>query len=187
MSLYNFYNNDLEGPQCTCGSCLSGYISQRTITRIMFGALQAMHDLKREAERLEPGDVIDDPAMLCSYPFNWIPSLAQDPRREVLIGARSVLLVIYLILQDGGVPDTDAIRQICEKEPERLPNTMEYFRCGGSVMHILHELTFQVEADLRGEAYNVDSDDLIEALEQIPPCSTDDNLENWRRIVCLDL
>ncbi|KAJ1956102.1 hypothetical protein GGI12_005395 [Dipsacomyces acuminosporus] len=157
------------------------------LTRIIYGTLQAMQELRREAERLEPGCVIDDPAMLCSYPYNWVPAQAQAPRREVLLGASSVLFAIYLILREGRVPDSETIRGICEKEPQGLPYTAEYFGCGGSVMHILQELTQEVESDLRREALNCDSDELIEALERIPPCAKDSHLLIWRRTVSLSL
>ncbi|ORX68211.1 hypothetical protein DL89DRAFT_294132 [Linderina pennispora] len=171
---------------CTCGGCMPNYISQRTVTRVMYGALQAMHDLRREAERLSPGQIIDDPGLLCSYPYNWIPPHSTEPTTEALLGAASILCVIYLILNEGGVPNPESIRSVCNKETVRLPGTHEYVRCGGSVIYVLQELTQQVESDLAGEALYVDPDDLIEALAGIPPCATDDDLDNWRRQLNID-
>ncbi|KAJ2617885.1 hypothetical protein H4S08_000120 [Coemansia sp. RSA 1365] len=140
-----------------------------------------MKDLRTEAARLDPNADIDDVSMRCSYPYNWIPPRAREPKREVLIGAHNILLVIYIILQDGGVPDVQAIREICQKEAAQLQYTRDYILCGGSVVHILDELTSQVESDIQGEALHVDSEELLETLEQIRECALDGNLLSWRR------
>ncbi|KAJ1834687.1 hypothetical protein LPJ63_001737 [Coemansia sp. RSA 2711] len=153
----------------------------------MFGALQAMNDLKNEVQRLDPQTVIDDIDMRCSYPYNWIPPRARETHREALIGAHNILLVIYIILQDGGRPDSQTVRELCIKEEEQLPHTTEYIQGGGSVMHILEELTSQVEGDLRGDALYVDSEELLETLEQIRACALDENLLAWRRDIGISL
>ncbi|KAJ1668159.1 hypothetical protein IW140_000675 [Coemansia sp. RSA 1813] len=192
MSLYTMpspimmdLENDAEH-YCTCSECPETQISKRTTTRIMFGVLQAMQDLRYEAERLDPNTVIDDVDLRCTYPYNWIPPDVGELHREALIGAHNILLVIYIILQDGGVPDPQAIREICEKEEDQLQFTSDYIQCGGTVSYILDELTNQVEGDLRGDAYYVDSDELEEALEQIRPCALDNNLNYWRAALGLD-
>ncbi|KAJ1858605.1 hypothetical protein GGH12_000529 [Coemansia sp. RSA 1822] len=149
----------------------------------MFGALQAMDDLKHEVQRLDPHTIIDDIDTRCSYPYNWIPPRVREAHREALIGAHNILLVIYIILQDGGIPYGQAVRELCVKEEAQLPYTSDYIQCGGSVMHILEELTTQVEGDLRGDALHVDSEDLLETMEQIRPCALDDSLLSWRRAV----
>ncbi|KAJ2084189.1 hypothetical protein H4R24_000262 [Coemansia sp. RSA 988] len=174
-------SDNVDSGQCTCNMCPQTNISQRTTMRIMFGALQAMKDLRTEASQLDSNAAIDDVSMRCSYPYNWIPPRAREPRREVLIGAHNILLVIYIILQDGGVPDVQAIREICQKEARQLQYTSDYILCGGSVIHILEELTSQVESDIQGEALHVDSEELLETLEQIRPCALDGNLSSWRR------
>ncbi|KAJ2799879.1 hypothetical protein H4R20_004266, partial [Coemansia guatemalensis] len=81
----------------------------------------------------------------------------------------------------GGVPDVQAIREICQKEAAQLQHTSDYILCGGSVIHILDELTSQVESDIQGEALHVDSEELLETLEHIRPCALDGNLLSWRR------
>ncbi|KAJ2554670.1 hypothetical protein EV175_002519 [Coemansia sp. RSA 1933] len=152
----------------------------------MFGALQAMEDLRHEAQRHDPNTIIGDVDLRCTYPYNWIPPDVGELRREALIGAHNILLVIYIILQDGGVPDPQAIREICEKEEDQLEFTNDYIQCGGTVVYILDELTTQVEADLRGDACHVDGDDLVETLEQIRPCALDNNLNHWRAALGLE-
>ncbi|KAJ2163114.1 hypothetical protein GGF46_000043 [Coemansia sp. RSA 552] len=146
----------------------------------MFGALQAMNSIKEEAQKLDPNTEIDIHAR-CTYPYTWIPPRAQSPQREVLIGAHNILLVIYVIMQDGGVPDTHAIREICRKEEEQLHYTSDYIQCGGSISHILEELTSQVEDDLNGNVLGVEPEDLQRALDSIRPCALDDSLLHWRR------
>ncbi|KAI9501782.1 hypothetical protein GGI25_005421 [Coemansia spiralis] len=179
-------NKDDAEYYCTCGECPETKISKGTKTRIMFGALQAMSDLCSEAERLEPGTIIDDIDLRCTYPYNWIPPQVGELRREALAGAHNILLVIYIMLQEGKLPYAQAIREKCEKEEERLQFTRDYIECGGSVVHILVELTSQVEADLRGEACYIDSDDLVETLEQIRPCALDCNLHYWKMALGID-
>ncbi|KAJ2005082.1 hypothetical protein GGI04_002381 [Coemansia thaxteri] len=142
--------------------------------------MQAMNDLREEAEQCEDDSAIDGPASQQFYPCNWVPSTAREPRREALIGAHNILLVIYIVLQDGGVPDVEAIREICAKEEEQLWYTRDYIECGGSVSYILDELTKQVESDMRGEAYHVDSDEMLEVLEEVRPCALDRDLRHWR-------
>ncbi|KAJ2665143.1 hypothetical protein IWW48_000410 [Coemansia sp. RSA 1200] len=171
---------------CTCGECPETQISRRTTTRIMFGALQAMQDLRHEAERLDPNTIIDDVGLRCTYPYNWIPPDVGEVRREALIGAHNILLVIYIILQEGGVPDPQAIREICEKEEEQLQFTSDYMQCGGSVVYILDELTNQVEADLGGDACYIDTEELVDTLEQIRSCALDNNLHYWRAALGID-
>ncbi|KAJ2042232.1 hypothetical protein GGH13_009978, partial [Coemansia sp. S155-1] len=102
------------------------------------------------------------------------------PQREALLGAHNILLVIYIVLHDGGIPDVQAIREICEKEEDQLWYTRNYIACGGSVTYILNELTKQVESDMRGEAYHVESDALLEELELVRPCALDQDLSHWR-------
>ncbi|KAJ2391243.1 hypothetical protein GGI23_005457 [Coemansia sp. RSA 2559] len=172
--------------ECTCGECPETKISRRTSMRIMYGVLQAMHDLRNEAERHDPNTIIGDVDLRCTYPYNWIPPDVSELHPEALIGAYNILLVIYIILQEGGVPDPQAIREICEKEEDQLDFTNDYIQCGGTVVHILDELTNQVEADLRGEACHVDSDEQAEVLEQIRPCVLDNNLNYWRTALGLE-
>ncbi|KAJ2333798.1 hypothetical protein GGI00_002149 [Coemansia sp. RSA 2681] len=154
--------------------------------RLMAGALQAMLDLREAAEQYEERSPIGGLITQQLYPCNWVPSNAREPQRESLIGAHNILLVIYIVLQDGGVPDVEAIREICEKEEDQLWYTRNYIECGGSVSYILDELTKQVESDMRGEAYHVDSDDLLEELEAVRPCALDQDLRHWRVALGLD-
>ncbi|KAJ1736228.1 hypothetical protein LPJ61_000012 [Coemansia biformis] len=139
-----------------------------------------MDDLRRETKGLEPQAALDDLNVRCAYPYNWIPRDACNPRREALIGVHNILLVIYAIMEQGNLPDTEAIRDVCEKESESLHHTSDYIECGGTVSHVLIELTSQVESDINGEALYVDAEELQESLEQIRPCALDDRLEYWR-------
>ncbi|KAJ1898953.1 hypothetical protein LPJ71_006058 [Coemansia sp. S17] len=148
--------------------------------RLMAGALQAMNDLRDEAEHCEEDCPLDGLISQQLYPCNWIPSNAREPQREALLGAHNILLVIYIVLHDGGIPDVQAIREICEKEEDQLWYTRNYIACGGSVTYILNELTKQVESDMRGEAYHVESDALLEELELVRPCALDQDLSHWR-------
>ncbi|KAJ2829019.1 hypothetical protein FBU31_002785 [Coemansia sp. 'formosensis'] len=152
----------------------------------MAGALQAMNDLRDEAEHCDEDCPLDGLIEQQLYPCNWVPSDARDPKKEALLGAHNILLVIYIILQDGEVPDAEAIRDICDKEAHQLWYTGDYIGCGGSVSYVLNELTNQVEADMRGEAYHIDADELLEALERVRPCALDQDLRHWRVAVGLD-
>ncbi|KAJ2746990.1 hypothetical protein GGI20_000886 [Coemansia sp. BCRC 34301] len=145
-----------------------------------------MLDLRKEADQFEEMSSIDWHTSQQLYPWNWVPSNACEPQCEVLIGVHNILLVIYVVLQDGGVPDVKAIREICEKEESQLWYTRDYIECGGSVSYVLSELTNQVESDMRGEAYHVDSDDLLEELETVRPCALDEDLRHWRVALGLD-
>ncbi|KAJ2725495.1 hypothetical protein GGI07_001251 [Coemansia sp. Benny D115] len=140
-----------------------------------------MDDLQGEFEKLAPGSTIDMWELGTVYPLNWIPENAINPRREALIGAYSILYVIYKTVQDGGVPDIERIGEMCEKSENFMPHTSDFIKCGGTVGYIARELTMQVEADIRGEAYNVDSEELVEALNSIPPCALDADLYYWRQ------
>ncbi|KAJ2852704.1 hypothetical protein IWW36_000061 [Coemansia brasiliensis] len=173
-----FINNEYV---CTCGECPPTKISARVVVRIMCAVLQAMEDLKHEIQQLEPNTAIDDIDLRCQYPYNLIPPRVQETHKETLIGAYNILLVIYIIMQDGGIPHSQDVRELCIKEAAQLPYIDEYIQSGGSVMHILEELTSQVEGDLRGDALHVDSDELLETLEQIRPCALDESLLGWRR------
>ncbi|KAJ1820149.1 hypothetical protein LPJ56_000233 [Coemansia sp. RSA 2599] len=169
-----------EPEECTCGECPANNVSQRIHTRIMYGALQAMHDLRIESEQLSPNSLLDPRDLCCSYPYNWLPPNVRSPRREALVGAHNILLVIYILMQEGEIPHVGKVLEMCNKADDQGLATGEYFRCGGTVSYILKELTMQVEADLRGEACYVDADDLIEFLEQIRPCALDRDLQYWR-------
>ncbi|KAJ2788052.1 hypothetical protein GGI15_000227 [Coemansia interrupta] len=171
--------------ECTCGECPEFKVSQRINARIRYGALQAMHDLRNEFERLGPNAVLDENDLGSGYPYNWLPPNARNPQREALVGAHNILFVIYVALQEGELPDTAKIRREISKADSELPYTQEYIQCGGSVTYILEQLTSQVEGDLRGEACYVDSDDLIEILEQIRPCALDYDLQHWREALNL--
>ncbi|KAJ1859816.1 hypothetical protein LPJ73_001679 [Coemansia sp. RSA 2703] len=177
------FDDDLA--ECTCGECPEFKVSQRINARIRYGALQAMVDLRNEYERLDPNAVLDEHDLGCGYPYNWLPPNARNPRREALVGAHNILFVIYLELQEGRLPDTAKIRREIVKDNSELPFTQDYIQCGGSVTYILEQLTSQVEDDLRGEACYVDSDDLVEILEQFRPCALDRDLYYWRE--ALDL
>ncbi|KAJ2818214.1 hypothetical protein IWW50_005896 [Coemansia erecta] len=149
----------------------------------MFGVRQAMYDIKREVDRLDRHTLIDDIDTRCSYPYNWIPPRVREAHVGALIGAHNILLVVHVILQDGAIPNVSAIRDLCEKEAHQLPYTDEYIQGGGSVVHILEELTTQVEGDMRGDALHVDSEDLLETMEQARPCALDETLLGWRRAI----
>ncbi|KAJ2224324.1 hypothetical protein IWW45_008116 [Coemansia sp. RSA 485] len=146
----------------------------------MYGALQAMHDLRIEFERLSPNALLDPNDLGCSYPYNWLPPNVRSPRREALVGAHNILLVIYILMQEGELPHVDRVLEACNKADNYALCTGEYIACGGTVSYILEELTSQVEADLRGEACYVDADDLIEFLDKIRPCALDRDLRYWR-------
>ncbi|KAJ1648125.1 hypothetical protein LPJ64_000578 [Coemansia asiatica] len=185
----SYYNTPMqrgfedEPEECTCGECPANNISRRIYVRIMYGALQAMHDLQIEIERLTPNSLLDPSDLGCSYPYNWLPSNVRNPRREALFGAHNILLVIYILMQEGEIPLVHNILETCYKTGERALSTSEYIECGGTVSHILHELTLQVEADLRGEACYVDADDLVEVLDKIRPCALDRDLQHWREAI----
>ncbi|KAJ1902027.1 hypothetical protein LPJ66_000351 [Kickxella alabastrina] len=170
---------------CTCGDCPESKISRRTRVRILYGALQAIFDLNREYRQLESNDILDDSNLSCGYPYNWLPPNVRDPRRETLIGVHNILLVIYAIMQDNGIPYLKNIKEECAAYADKLPFTKDLIECDESVLYIMEELTAQVEGDLRGEAHNMDADDLTEALNQIQPCALDNDLQYWREALCL--
>ncbi|KAJ2773598.1 hypothetical protein IWQ57_001222 [Coemansia nantahalensis] len=149
----------------------------------MYGAAQVMDDLRRESMELEAGTHLDDLDARCAYPFNWIPQHARKPQREALIGLHNILLVIYAIMEQGNIPDIETINELCAKESDSLQHVTDYIECGGSVENVLSELTSQIESDIKGEALNVDGEDLQEALQQIAPCALDDRTEYWRKAV----
>ncbi|KAJ1821899.1 hypothetical protein LPJ60_002346 [Coemansia sp. RSA 2675] len=140
-----------------------------------------MDDLEGEAKNCDEESLDSELIEQQLYPCNFVPPDAREPTKEALLGAHDILLIIHISLQAGVIPSVRSIRRAYEIEKEQFPHVRDFLACGGSIPYILEELTSQVEGDMRGEAYHEDTEELLEALERVPPCALDKDLSHWRR------
>ncbi|KAJ7284692.1 hypothetical protein C8J57DRAFT_1053132 [Mycena rebaudengoi] len=175
---------------CTCGACLGGWLSPRTVMRLQ-GEAEMAYDMARETidmEQMERGVPLDALSIeynpiLCYIPLQLWPAVY----KTFIVGYGVVMKAIAQVLSRSIIPTEAAVCHELQNGQLEYFDTQAaqfYFNKGGLVIYALDAIIDKA-SDEMDSGFDVYDDD--EAMLNLTPCQNDREFGIVRKNMGLDL